>query len=175
MKLLFLSLVTTCVALANPITVNGSGTFTTSYPSDNSWTVSFSGIDEVNVVAGSFQGISGSPLSGFLSGSNIFSQGVTLIDGLAFGPGFATFSIGGEAGNMTGYDAQHHVVISQDLRSFITITAETCTGSNPILQQCFGTFGVHAPEPGTSTAVVLGAAILLLVRLRQKKFRARIT
>lgn len=164
-----LTLISAAGALANPIAVFGSGTFETSPRGKSGWSVSFTGSDDLNSVSATFQGFFGSPLDGFLTGSNQISPMGVFVDGQYFAPGFATFSLGGEAGNITGYDSQHRVVISQDLISVIVVNSYTCDDSAAVIRDCSGTFYVHSPEPGTATAMLLGAGLLLLVHCRRRK------
>ncbi|HEY2844135.1 MAG TPA: PEP-CTERM sorting domain-containing protein [Bryobacteraceae bacterium] len=166
MRVLAIALLVAGSALASPITVTGSGTFSTS-STGSGWDLFFNGSDGTNAVSGGFSGASGSPMDGFLGGTNGSAFAGSLINGIQFGPGYASFSLGGGSGNITGYDSQQHVVVTQDIVGFLLVTSEQCSGSD-----CRGTFTVTTPEPGTAVALLLGLAMLAALACSRDRRRA---
>jgi hypothetical protein len=176
MKLIAALLLSAGVALSTPIAVSGSGTFFTSFPGINGWQVSFSGTDGINSFSVSgYQGTFLSPLAGAIgSSASGFAPIGAYIDGRYFSPGLFSFSLGFESGNITGYDAQHNVVVRQDLISQLSVTSYSCTGSNPFTQDCQGTFSVHSPEPPAWSVMLLGVVMLVaLLGIKRRRLAIR--
>lgn len=159
------------IALAGPIGVSGSGTFTSDLMvrADSSFLVLFSGsngIDSVSVNGGCNHWLN---TRAFCETETIGSAD---IDGVSFGFGngsYYSFSLGGPNDSVSGADPIHDHFASVSIIGSIQITSQVCVPN----VYCTGSFIVvptpSVPEPGTGGFVFLGAGLIAFYRWRRSR------
>jgi hypothetical protein len=150
------------MALANPIGVSGSGTFSTDLEvtADSFFSVSFSGSNGIDSVFMNAPGCTG-PLRIAVTCSQ--TLGFAQINGVIFGSGNGgySFSLGDLNDFVSGRDATHGQFAGVSIIGSIEITSQQCV-PNVV---CTGSFLVvptpQVPEPGTGGFVFLGASLIV--------------
>lgn len=158
MKATILALLLAGGAMASIVPVSGSETYTTDSSAPHiDWTISFSGVDLISGDQVSVLGCSG---SGPGIGTNCWGGFGAFIDGQHFSPGSFSFILG-EAGSITGFDDQRHVVIVQAISAYSQMTSVSCTDEGHL---CVTQFAItpfaSVPEPSTWLLTAAGLGLL---------------
>jgi hypothetical protein len=157
------------LASAGPLQVTGFGDFSFDrQDATNGYTIFFAGsfaADSVSLFDSENRFGAGFPAGGFAGGTN----GSAMIDGIGYGPGFNSYSLGGGSGSITGFDSLHNPVITLDIAAYLYVTSESCVQEIPSQEACMGTFAVGTPEPGALALTLAGLGMLWWGRSRASK------